>query len=112
MEAGVIVAWSIRDILAQVTTWEEEALKHLPLILRGGTPPRYFVRYMLWTACLRGIRQMCASTVRRVDSVDCGPPRTSDRQPQRVYSESGSTRASLLQLSGSEDRTAQHPLSS
>jgi hypothetical protein len=24
-----------------VTTWEEEALRHLPLIIAGGTPPRY-----------------------------------------------------------------------
>ena len=45
MEPGVTGAWSIRDILAHVTTWEEEALKHLPLILEGGTPPRYSVRY-------------------------------------------------------------------
>ena len=43
MEAGVTGAWSVRDILAHVTTWEEEALKHLPLILKGGTPPRYRV---------------------------------------------------------------------
>jgi hypothetical protein len=28
-----------------VKTWEEEALMHLPLILEGGTPPRYSVRY-------------------------------------------------------------------
>ena len=45
MEAGVTGAWSVRDILAHVTTWEEEALKHLPLILKGGTPPRYSVLY-------------------------------------------------------------------
>jgi len=45
MTAGVAGAWSVRDILAHVTTWEEEALKHLPLILEGGTPPRYSVRY-------------------------------------------------------------------
>jgi hypothetical protein len=45
MEAGVTGAWSVRDILAHVTTWEEEALKHLPLILTGGTPPRYSVAY-------------------------------------------------------------------
>ena len=44
MEEGVTGAWSVRDILAHVTTWEEEALKHLPLILKGGTPPRYSVR--------------------------------------------------------------------
>jgi hypothetical protein len=45
MEPGVTGGWSVRDILAHVTTWEEEALKHLPLILEGGTPPRYSVRY-------------------------------------------------------------------
>jgi hypothetical protein len=45
MEPGVTDAWSVRDILAHVTTWEEEALTHLPLILEGGTPPRYSVRY-------------------------------------------------------------------
>jgi hypothetical protein len=43
--AGVTGAWSVRDIIAHVTTWEEEALTHLPLILEGGTPPRYSVRY-------------------------------------------------------------------
>jgi DinB superfamily len=45
LEPGVTGAWSVRDILAHVTTWEEEALRHLPLILTGGTPPRYSVRY-------------------------------------------------------------------
>ena len=33
--------WSVKDILGHVTTWEEEALKYLPLILSGGRPPRY-----------------------------------------------------------------------
>jgi hypothetical protein len=41
MEPGVMDNWSVRDILAHVTTWEEEALKYLPLILTGGRPPRY-----------------------------------------------------------------------
>ncbi len=45
MEPGVTGAWSVRDILAHVTTWEEEALKHLPLILKRGKPPRYSVAY-------------------------------------------------------------------
>jgi Protein of unknown function (DUF1706) len=45
LEPGVAGAWSVRDILAHVTTWEEEALTHLPLILKGGKPPRYSVRY-------------------------------------------------------------------
>jgi hypothetical protein len=44
-ERGVTGAWSVRDILAHVTTWEEEALKHLPFILKGGKPPRYSVTY-------------------------------------------------------------------
>ena len=44
-EPGVTEAWSVRDIIAHVTTWEEEALKHLPLVLRGGRPPRYSVTY-------------------------------------------------------------------
>lgn len=42
---GVVEDWSIKDILAHVTTWEEEALKHLPHIMAGGRPPRYSVTY-------------------------------------------------------------------
>ncbi|HKI01006.1 MAG TPA: DinB family protein [Thermoanaerobaculia bacterium] len=45
MEPGVTGAWSIRDIIAHVTTWEEEALEHLPSILEGRRPPRYSVTY-------------------------------------------------------------------
>lgn len=41
VEPGVTGDWSVKDILAHVTTWEEEALKHLPLIIEGGRPPRY-----------------------------------------------------------------------
>ena len=41
MEPGVMGDWSVKDLLAHVTTWEEEALKHLPLIIEGGRPPRY-----------------------------------------------------------------------
>ncbi len=40
-EPGVTGDWSVKDILAHATTWEEEALKHLPVIIEGGTPPRY-----------------------------------------------------------------------
>ncbi len=35
----------MRDIIAHVTWWEEEALKHLPLVRQGGRPPRYSVLY-------------------------------------------------------------------
>ena len=45
MEPGVTGHWSVKDILAHVTWWEEEALKHLPLILKGGRPPQYSIQY-------------------------------------------------------------------
>jgi hypothetical protein len=45
LEPGVTKAWSVRDIIAHVTTWEEEALKHLPALLEGRTPPRYSTTY-------------------------------------------------------------------
>ena len=41
LEPGIMGEWSVKDILAHVTTWEEEALSYLPLILAGGRPPRY-----------------------------------------------------------------------
>lgn len=40
-EPGVTGEWSVKDIMAHVTTWEEESLAHLPVILAGGRPPRY-----------------------------------------------------------------------
>jgi hypothetical protein len=45
MEPGVAGDWSVKDIIAHVTWWEEEALTHLPLILAGGRPPKYSDRY-------------------------------------------------------------------
>src|SRR5712691_11798752 len=45
MEPGVSGAWSVRDIIAHVITWEEEALKHLPSVLEDREPPRYSVTY-------------------------------------------------------------------
>lgn len=42
---GVVEDWSVRDILAHVSWWEEEALTHLPTILEGGRPERYSVRW-------------------------------------------------------------------
>jgi hypothetical protein len=41
LEPGVVGNWSVKDILAHVTTWEEEALKSLPFILEGRKPPKY-----------------------------------------------------------------------
>jgi hypothetical protein len=42
---GVIGLWSIKDIIAHVTTWEEEALRYLPVILQGGRLPKYSTKY-------------------------------------------------------------------
>jgi hypothetical protein len=42
---GVTRQWSVRDILAHVTTWEEETLKHLPTLARGQRPPLYSTTY-------------------------------------------------------------------
>lgn len=45
VQPGVTGDWSVKDILAHVSWWEEESLKHLPLILQGERPPRYSVLY-------------------------------------------------------------------
>lgn len=45
MGPGVTGVWSVRDLIAHVTWWEEEAIRHLPLVLDGGRPPRYSVAY-------------------------------------------------------------------
>jgi hypothetical protein len=44
-EPGVVGDWSVKDMLAHVMVWEEEAIKHLPHILAGERPPRYSVTY-------------------------------------------------------------------
>jgi hypothetical protein len=44
-EPGVTGAWSVKDIIAHVTVWEEEALSHLPVVLAGKRPPRYSVTH-------------------------------------------------------------------
>lgn len=40
-EPGVVGEWSVKDIIAHVAGWEEEALKNLPLINLCVRPPRY-----------------------------------------------------------------------
>ncbi len=40
-QPGAVGHWSVRDVMAHVTTWEEEALKALPLILERRPLPRY-----------------------------------------------------------------------
>jgi hypothetical protein len=45
MEPGVAGVWSVKDIIAHVTTWEQESLTQLPLILAGRKPALYSVTY-------------------------------------------------------------------
>lgn len=45
MEPNVVGHWSVRDVLAHITTWEEECRKSLPVILQGKRFPRYTTRY-------------------------------------------------------------------
>ena len=45
LQPRVTGEWSVRDIIAHVTWWEEEALKHLPVIREGGISPRYSSMY-------------------------------------------------------------------
>jgi hypothetical protein len=42
---GVTGEWSVRDTIAHVTWWEEEALAHLPSIVAGRRQPRYSESY-------------------------------------------------------------------
>jgi hypothetical protein len=44
-EPGVTGTWSVKDIVAHVTVWEEEALTHLPTILKGEKPLRYSITH-------------------------------------------------------------------
>jgi len=41
MESGAVGYWSVRDVLAHIATWEQEALKVFPLIFEGKPTPRY-----------------------------------------------------------------------
>ena len=45
LEPGVTGNWSIKNIIAHISSWEDESLTHLPLILTGEKPPRYSVTY-------------------------------------------------------------------
>jgi hypothetical protein len=40
-EPDVTGNWSVKDIIAHVIWWEEEAVNHPPLIIEGGSPPQY-----------------------------------------------------------------------
>jgi len=85
-EPGVTGHWSVKDMIAHVTWWEEEALKHLPLIITGGRPPQYSRQYggidafnAQMTEQTRGLslsyvlRQLDATHRRLIDYVHSAP---------------------------------------
>jgi len=41
LQPGAVGHWSVRDVMAHIPTWEEEAMKALPVILEGKPLPRY-----------------------------------------------------------------------
>ena len=45
LEPGVVGDWSVRDLIAHVTWWDEESLKHLPEVLEGRRPAKYSDTY-------------------------------------------------------------------
>ena len=42
---GVVGDWSVKDLLAHISTWEEEGLHHLPTVAEGKKPPTYASKY-------------------------------------------------------------------
>ena len=41
MTPGVVGEWSVRDLIAHVTWWDQESIEHLPITLVRGRLPRY-----------------------------------------------------------------------
>jgi uncharacterized protein (TIGR03083 family) len=84
-QPGTMDEWSIRDVLAHITTWEEQTLEHLPTIMSGGRTPKY-VTYggidafnAMMTEKKRGLslaeirRQMNATHARLLDLIRSAP---------------------------------------
>ena len=44
-EPGGVGEWSVNNVIAHISIWEMEAVKHLPVIAAGNRPPRYSVTY-------------------------------------------------------------------
>ena len=41
LEPGVVGEWSMKDLLGHITTWEDEAIKALDVMMQGKRTPRY-----------------------------------------------------------------------
>jgi uncharacterized protein (TIGR03083 family) len=94
-EPGVVDDWSVKDVLWHVTTWEEEALEHLPTIIAGGSPPRYAAQGGIDAFNARkvaeGRRAPLAEVLRRRDQVHARLVEFVRGQPDGTFG--GSTRA-------------------
>jgi hypothetical protein len=94
-QPGVVDDWSVKDIVAHVTTWEQEALEHLPLIVAGGTPPRYAAQGGIDAFNARateaGRRLSLAEVLRRRDDTHARLVEFIRRQPEGTFG--GRTRA-------------------
>jgi hypothetical protein len=92
---GFLRRYLVKDILAHVTTWEEEALQHLPLIIAGGTPPRYAAQGGIDAFNARateaGRRRSLAEVLRRRDETHARLLDFIRRQPAGTFG--GRTRA-------------------
>lgn len=87
---GVQGMWSVRDIIAHVTWWEEEALKHLPLVREGGRPPRYSITHGgidAFNALMTGHRQelSLAEVLRQHDQVHARLLEYVRRAPEELF---------------------------
>lgn len=53
---GVVGGWSVKDIIGHVTTWEQETLKSLPVLMEGRRTPVYggVDRFNAQQAALKG----------------------------------------------------------
>jgi Mycothiol maleylpyruvate isomerase N-terminal domain len=95
VEPGVVDDWSVKDVLAHVTTWEQEALRHLPLIIAGGTPPRYAAQGGIDAfnarAAEAGRRRSLAEVLRRRDETHARLLEFIRSQPEGTFA--GQTRA-------------------
>jgi hypothetical protein len=95
LQPGVVDDWSVKDVVAHVTTWEREALKHLPLVLAGGTPPRYAAQGGIDAFNARateaGRRLSLAEVLRRRDQTHARLVEFVRRQPEGTFG--GRTRA-------------------
>ncbi|HEX5409502.1 MAG TPA: DinB family protein [Gemmatimonadaceae bacterium] len=97
---GVTGQWSVRDIIAHVTWWEEEALKHLPRIRKGERTPRYSVVYggidafnAMMTEQRRGLS--LAEVLHQHDDVHAKLIRYVRRSPNELFAREGPFRHRL-----------------